>query len=236
MVTALRQADLVIRVGMELDLFMDSLVEVSKNPKIQKGNPGNLDASEGVTKKEVPSGKIDLSMGDVHAQGNPHYQTDPENVRRVALALGRRLGQLDPAHAAEYGERAEAYGRKVGAAGARWAEALAPFRGAPVVTYHPSWIYFTERFGLKVIGTIEPKPGIPPGAAHLKRLQDLMKSEKARAILVEPYFDFGVAKRVGTATGAPVLLFPQTAGGAPGTETWIALMERNVALLAQTLK
>lgn len=236
MVASLRQADMVLLVGMDLDLWMNSLLEAAKNPKVLRGGPGYVDASESIAKKEVPTGKIDMSLGDVHAQGNPHYLTDPENARLVLRALASRLSAIDPAHASDYQKNLGAADGRLVEAIAKWKELLKPFAGRPVVTWHPSWGYFADRYGFRVVGTIEPKPGIPPGPAHLKHLIDLMKETQVKVILIEPYFDLAVAEKVARATGSKVLIFPQTVGGLPHTDTYLELVGQNTRRLAETLR
>lgn len=236
MVAHLRGADLVLVIGMELDKWMDSLILAARNPKLMKGAPGYLDASANVRKKDVPTGRIDMASGDVHVEGNPHYLTDPENARLVLRAIAEKLAAVDPSHAAVYRKNLEAGDQTLAAAQLRFASVLKPFAGAPLVTWHPSWVYFTDRFALRVVGTIEPKPGIPPGPAHLKSLIETMKANGVKVILIEPYFDVAVAEKVARATGAKVLVFPQTLGGLPGQKTYLELVEGNVARLAQALR
>jgi len=107
-------ADLWVRVGLELEIGYEGLIlEGSRNQKIQLNQPGHLDASQGIIRLEVPTGKIDRSMGDIHPLGNPHYWTDPYNARVVANNIRERLDQLDPAHAADYDANCAAFVKKI---------------------------------------------------------------------------------------------------------------------------
>ncbi|MBL8995484.1 MAG: zinc ABC transporter substrate-binding protein [Spirochaetia bacterium] len=228
MVVSVRRADLVVVVGMDLDLWMNALVEVSKNTFVMKGGKGYLDASLGIDRKEVPSGKIDLSMGDIHALGNPHYLADPENARVVLRGILQKMSELDPDNAPYFKNNADAYLARLDTSIQKWAEIMKPFAGTKIVTWHPSWVYFVERYGLNLIGTIEPKPGIPPPPAHLKALVEKMKREGVKGVLVEPYYDLAAAKKVATSAGAQVLVFPQSAGGIQGSDDYLSLVDQNI--------
>lgn len=236
MVVSVRRADLVIVIGMDLDMWMNALIETSKNSSVMKGAKGYLDASLGIDRKEVPSGKIDLSMGDIHALGNPHYLTDPENARVVARSILQKMAELDPDDAVLFKKNAEAYLARLDEAIQKWSGAMKPFAGTKIVTWHPSWVYFVERYGLKVVGTIEPKPGIPPSPAHIKELVEKMKAEGVKGILVEPYYDLSVAKKVASSAGAKALVFPQSVGGIKGADDYLSLVDQNVRNFTELFK
>jgi zinc/manganese transport system substrate-binding protein len=105
-----RDARLWVRIGMELEIGYENLViDGSRNPNIRVGAAGHLDASEGVLRQEVPTDKVDRSMGDIHPQGNPHYWLDPLNMRIVAKNVAARLSKLDPDNAEYYADRLKAF-------------------------------------------------------------------------------------------------------------------------------
>ncbi len=204
---ALNRADLLVVVGLELEVaWLPVLLRGARNPAIQPGAAGYLDASSVARLKEVPQARVDRSMGDIHPGGNPHYLTDPENGVRVAGALAERLGKLDAAGAASYRAAAARLTTELRAAQRRWAAQVAPFKGTPVVTYHRSWIYLTDLLGLKIVENLEPKPGIPPSAAHVLRVLQAIRAAKVPLILQEEYYPDRTAQLIASKTGAKLIV------------------------------
>src|SRR4051794_33468609 len=186
----LKNADLLETVGLELEIgWLPPLLDQSRNDRIRPGQKGYLDLSNGVEILDRPTGTVNRSMGDVHPLGNPHYWLDPANAVRIAIQIERKLAELRPADAVFFQSRLEAFKTRINEANKRWVAALTPYRGTKIVTYHNSWPNFVKHFGLEVVGYVEPKPGIPPSTAHTFELVNLMKQQKVRLILMEPYFD-----------------------------------------------
>ena len=233
----LNKADLLVAVGRELEIgWLPPLVLQSRNAKIQPGAAGYLDASLTARILEIPTGQVTRAMGDVHPQGNPHYWLDPGNGRRIAQAVQARLSQLSPADAVYFAQRYADFDQRLAAAEKRWDAAMAPYRGTKVVTYHRSWPNFCERFGLDVIGYVEPKPGIPPSPAHTIELMATMKREGVKLLLVEPYFDEKTPNSIGRETGVPVLVLPPSVGGEKQITDYIGLFDHNVEAVLAALK
>src|SRR4051812_3233759 len=163
----LQKADLLVVVGRELEIgWLPPLIQQSRNAKVQVGAAGYLDASAQARILDIPTGQVTRAEGDVHPQGNPHFWLDPENGKVVAKEIGDKLGQLRPADRAFFDQRVADFTMRLSAAEQRWQAAVAPYKGAKVVTYHRSFPNFADRFGLTVIGYIEPRPGIPPSPQH----------------------------------------------------------------------
>jgi ABC-type Zn uptake system ZnuABC Zn-binding protein ZnuA len=233
----LNRADLLIVVGRELEIgWLPPLITQSRNARIQPGAPGHLDASQGVRILQIPTGQITRAMGDVHPSGNPHYWLDPANGLIMARTIADRLAQLRPNDRLYLSARLTDFEQRLRAAQARWDAALAPYKGAKVVTYHNSWPNFAERFALDVVGYVEPKPGIPPPASHIVDLIGEMRRQQIKVIIVEPYFDLRTPESVARETGATVLVLPPSVGGAPEATGYIALFDHLVAKLAATLR
>lgn len=233
----LRKADLLEVVGLDLEIgWLPPLIDQSRNSKIRPGNPGYLDLSTGVEILDRPKGPVSRSMGDVHAMGNPHYWIDPGNAVRIAIQLTERLSQLRPGDAPYFKGRLDAFKKKMNEANKRWTAALAPFRGAKIVTYHNSWPNFMRRYGLNVVGYIEPKPGVPPSPSHTFQLINLMKDQKVKAILVEPYFDLKTPSSIAERTGAKLLVIYPSVGGKPELDDYFKLFDRNVTQLVKVLR
>lgn len=231
------RADLLVVVGRELEIgWLPPLLTSGRNAKVQPGSSGYLDASANVKILEIPSGQITRAMGDVHPQGNPHYWLDPSNGRRIAQTIKDRLGQLSPADRAYFDGRYAAFDKKLAAAEGRWDAMMAPYKGTKIVTYHRSWPNFMERFGLNVIGYVEPKPGIPPTTSHTIELIDEMKKQGVKLIVVEPYFDLKTPKAVIQQVGGEVLVLAPSVGGAKEASDYIALFDYDVSAVAAALK
>ena len=233
----LHDADLLVVIGRELEIgWLPPLLTQSRNAKIQVGSPGYLDASMGVRILEIPTGQITRAMGDVHPSGNPHYWLDPDNGRIVAKSIAAALTRISPNDKAYFDQRYADFDRRLTDAQKRWAAAMAPYKGTKVVTYHRSWPNFTERFGLDVIGYVEPKPGIPPSPSHTIDLIGEMKRQQVKLILVEPYFDLKTPESIAREVGGKVLVLTPSVGGVKEAGNYIALFDYNVTLVTSTLK
>jgi zinc/manganese transport system substrate-binding protein len=233
----LRKADLLIVVGMELEIgWLPPLIDQSRNSKIRPGSPGYLDVSRGVEILDRPAGAINRSMGDVHPLGNPHYWLDPGNAIRVAIQIEKKLEELLPGDSAYLRKNLDTFKKRMNEANQRWTKQLAPYRGSKIVTYHNSWPNFARRYGLNVIGYVEPKPGVPPSPSHTLALINLMKREKVKVILVEPYFDLKTPQSVASRAGAKVLVMYPSVLGRPELTDYFKLFDRNVSELVKVLR
>jgi zinc/manganese transport system substrate-binding protein len=233
----LQKADLLIVIGLELEIgWLPPLVQQSRNGKIQPGAEGYLDASQGVQKLEIPTGQITRAMGDVHPLGNPHYWMDPENGKRIAKEMVDAFDRLRPGDRAYFDQRLADFSTRLDAAEKRWMATMAPYKGTKVVTYHRSFPNFAERFGLEIVGYVEPRPGIPPTPQHTLDLINEMKRQKVKVVLVEPYFDLKTPTAIGRETGARVLVMPPSVGGVKETSDYFALFDYNINLLVNALK
>ena len=233
----LNSAELLIAVGRELEIgWLPALVNQARNPRIQPNGDRYLDASLTAKILEIPSGQITRAMGDVHPQGNPHYWLDPANGRRIAQAVQQKLSELSPPDAAYFAQRYADFDKRLGDAEKRWDAIMAPYKGTRIVTYHRSWPNFAERFGLDVIGYVEPKPGIPPSPGHTLELMQEMKRQNVKIIAVEPYFDLKTPNAVARDTGAIVLVLSPSVGGVKEASTYITLFDYNINLLVSAIK
>lgn len=231
------RANLLIAVGRELELgWLPTLITSSRNARIQPGSSGYLDASSNVKILEIPTGQITRAMGDVHPQGNPHYWLDPANGRLIAQAIRERLSQLAPANRALFEQRYADFDGRLAAAERRWDATMAPFKGTKIVTYHRSWPNFMERFGLDVMGYVEPKPGIPPSPAHTLDLISEMTRQGVKVIVVEPYFDTKTPLAIANRVGGVVLELAPSVGGTKEATDYLQLFEYNVNTLAAALQ
>jgi len=232
----LSRADLLIVAGLELEIgYLPPLIDQSRNDRLHPGNVGYLDVSNGCEILQRPTAQVTRAMGDVHPFGNPHYWLDPDNGRVIARSIAAKLAELDPANRTVYEKYLSDFETKLEGKDREWKAKLAPFTGAPIVTFHNSWPNFAKHFGLEVAGQIEPKPGIPPTPSHTLEIINLITSRKIRAILVEPYFDTKTPKYIAEKTGATVLVFYPSVGGTPEIKDYFALFDTDIDALVKVL-
>jgi zinc/manganese transport system substrate-binding protein len=233
----LQKADVLVVVGRELEIgWLPPLIQQSRNSKIQPGSAGYLDASQQATILEVPTGQVTRAMGDVHPLGNPHYWMDPENGKRIAKEIADKLAELRPNDKAYFQQKLTDFTTRLDAAEKRWLAQMAPYKGTKVVTYHRSFPNFSERFGLDIIGYVEPKPGIPPSPQHTLDLINEMKRQNVKVMLIEPYFDLKTPNAIGRDTGAQVLVMPPSVGGVKEITDYFKLFDYDIALLVDAIK
>ena len=233
----LSRADLLIVAGLELEIgYLPPLIDQSRNEKIHPGSPGYLDASVGCRVLQRPTQAVTRAMGDVHPFGNPHYWTDPENGRVIARAVAARLSELDPEGKATYEANLAAFEARLTDKEREWQAKMAPFAGTKIVTFHESWPNLARYFKLDIVGTVEPKPGIPPSPSHTLEIINLITAEKVPVILVEPYFDTKTPRYIGEKTGAVVLTFYPSVGGIPEIKDYIGLFDFDVNAFVNAMR
>ena len=235
-IVKLNRADALIEGGAELEIgWLSPLIEGARNAKLAAGAPGRIRCNQRVQLLEIPT-TLDRSKGDIHAAGNPHYLIDPMNAKIAAETIANAFAQLDPKSAETYQANFRKFATALDAKLAEWQKALEPFKGQRIVSYHNSWPYFSQRFGVRVDVFLEPKPGIPPSAAHLAEVIAQMKAEKIRAIFVEPHLNRKTAETVARNSGAAVVEVSQFPGGIKGTEGgYLPLLDAIVRGLVKAL-
>ncbi len=233
----LRNADLLISVGLDLEIgWLPPLITQSGNGRIQPGAPGYLDASQFTEILEIPQGKLTRAEGDVHPLGNPHYWLDPDNGRRIAKGIAAKLTEMDPGDQAYFQQREQDFEKRLADADKKWLAQMAPYRGAKVVTYHRSWPNFAKHFGLDVVGYIEPRPGIPPTPSHTIEIVNLMKREKIKIELIEPYFDLKTPNSIASMTGGKVVVLMPSVGGKPEITDYFKLFDYDIGVLTKAFE
>jgi zinc/manganese transport system substrate-binding protein len=233
----LQRADVLIVVGRELEIgWLPPLVQQSRNAKVQPGGDGYLDASLHADILEIPTGQVTRAMGDVHPSGNPHYWLDPENGKRIAKDVAEKFAQRRPNDRGAFEKGLAAFTARVDAGEKRWLAEIAPYKGAKVVTYHRSFPNFAARFGLDIIGYVEPKPGIPPSPQHTLDLIAEMKRQNVKLVLIEPYFDSKTPNAIARATGAEVVVMPPSVGGVKEASDYVALFDHDIRILVEAIK
>ena len=232
-----KNADLFIRIGMELEIGWEGLIlDGSRNPKVAIGQAGHLDVSEGIERLQVPTQKIDRSMGDLHPFGNPHYWLDPLNGKVVAKNISMGLTRVSPADAEYFNNNYLDFAKRIDDAMERWTAELKPYQGSKLITYHNSWPYITNRFGLIISDQLEPKPGIPPGPGHIEEVIEKMKSENIKVLLMEIFYDKKPADFVCHKTGAVMVSAANCVGGSGEAKDYISIIDAIVKGLANAFK
>jgi len=236
LILKLNRADVLIEGGAELEIgWLPALLDQARNDKLAAGAPGHVACAQGVQLLEVPS-TLDRSKGDIHAAGNPHYLVDPVNGKIAARHITDAFCALDAKEAGAYRANLKKFTDALDAKMVEWQKTLEPFTGQQVVAYHNSWLYFGNRFGLKIDLFLEPKPGVPPTPTHLAEVITRMKADKVHVIIVDPYLNRRTAETVAAKTGALVVDVTQFPGGVKGTEGgYIALLDYLVTSVARAL-
>lgn len=225
-------ADLLLVIGAEMEAgWLPPLLQSARNARIQPGAAGYLSLADSIALLDKRGGAVSRAEGDVHAQGNPHYWLDPRNGVRMAQAIATRLAQIDGAHAQDYRANAQAFAVDVERRYAQWQLALAPLKGKPVITYHTSLAYFAAAFGLRVVSQVEPKPGIPPDAAHLRQLLATIQRERVQLLLMEPYYERRSADYLAKEAGIKLALLPTSVGARPDISDYGQLFDAMVAAI-----
>jgi zinc/manganese transport system substrate-binding protein len=231
-----RRADVLIINGLDLDQWVEVVIQGANNSKVGPGAAGRVDASEGLLVLEVPKAKIDRSMGDVHPYGNPHYTLDPGMAPAITANILNGLARVVPQQRDTFERNRQEFLSRLQQAQARWTAALAPAKGAKVVVDHNMWLYFLARFGLVQAATIEERPGIPASPSHVSKVIHLIKEERIKTILTAPWGDRKLAARIGEEAGAKVVPMASAVGAVKGADSYIDTVDYNVKVLAEALR
>ena len=236
LIARIRSADLLVCSGSELEVgWLPLLLTQSGNGKIQLGTPGYIEASQYVTKLEIPK-VIDRALGDIHPGGNPHIHTDPRNITKVAAVLEERMAQVDPGNAETYHSRAKSFLARWQAAIVRWEKDAAPLKGVPIVEHHKAFSYFINWTGMREVATLEPKPGIPPTPSHLAELLDLMKAQPAKVIVYSSYDSPQAAQFLSERSKIPAVMLPFTVGGSDKAKDLFGFFDDMIGRLLGAVK
>ncbi len=232
MILAANRAQLLVVAGLGLESgWLPVVMTQARNPSIQLGARGYLDASQVVQLRDVVA-RADRAMGDVHGGGNPHFYTSPAELHRVAKAIHARLVELDPEGRATYDAGWTQFDARYRTKTAGWLQRLAPLKGTAIVEYHKSWVYFLAWSGIRGVGALEPKPGIPPSPAHVAKLLAQVAPLGVKQVWQEVYQPQSLSKLFAQRSGATLLILPSMVGALPGTDTIWAKFDRMVDAIA----
>lgn len=225
LIAQMRRADLVVCSGAELEAgWLPLMLRDAGNAAVQPGRPGYFEATQFVVMLEKPA-RLDRSGGDLHAAGNPHIHTDPRNIARVGKALGVRLAEIDPARAAAFRARSEAFDARWQEAITRWEIRAAPMKNLPVAVQHKSFSYLLAWLGMREVLTLEPKPGIEPSVGHLARVAETLQTTPAKMVLRAAYHSPRPADWLSQRSGIPAVVLPYTVGGSKQADDLFGLFD-----------
>ena len=230
-----RHADVLIRVGLGYDYWLDRLIGQIGDKRLMRGGEAYVDASAGVPLLEIRGQSVVNEGGHAHGVANPHYWLDPENAVIVTAGIAEALARRAPVDAPRILANRERFLARLNAQLQRWSARLAAFAGVKLIAYHNSWPYFARRFRLDIVDFIEPKPGVAPSPAHLVRLIAAARQANVRAILHEPYEPEESSRLVAQRLGVPFVLLATSVGSAAGLKDYFDLFEHNTAALAKAL-
>jgi ABC-type Zn uptake system ZnuABC Zn-binding protein ZnuA len=230
-VLRLKNARLVVRVGLDYDLWFDRLLEAAAMRELGRGGPGYVDASFGIAPLEVRGVAIGPGDGHAHGSGNPHYWLDPKNAEFITASILAGLARIDPANAMTYEANRQAFVARLAAKLNEWETRLAPLRNMPLIAYHNSWPYFARRFRLDFADFLEMKPGVPSTPSHLAGIIETMRTRGVRLVVREPHEPERDVAFVAAKTGASVVVLAASVGALPGASDYLALFDTDVAAL-----
>jgi zinc/manganese transport system substrate-binding protein len=232
----LNEADLFVHSGLDTEPWRDNLLKGARNSRVMPDHPGNVDMSVGIELKEVPTGKIDRSMGDVHAYGNGHFTLNPQSAQRMTVTLLKAMVAVDPANAEFYKQNARKLVLDLGTVAKEIKEEFAPFGGLKVVTFHKAWEYFADAIPIDIVGTIEPKPAITPSPAQLQQTIEMIKREGVKVVICETYDDNKLAQYVADQAGAKMIVLPDHVLGMPEADTYQSLFRYDTRKIIEAAK
>jgi zinc/manganese transport system substrate-binding protein/zinc transport system substrate-binding protein len=230
-VLRLKHARLLVRVGLDYDLWVDRLLTQAGRPEIGRGGSAYVDASFGIAVLELRGMSVGPGDGHAHGSGNPHYWLDPKNAETITANIAEALARIDPANASIYEANRQAFLVRLNAKLAEWEMKLTALKGMPMVAYHNSWPYFARRFRLDFIGFIEMKPGVPPSPSHLAGIIRDMRVRGVRVAVREPQEPERDVAFVANKSGAQVVTLAASVGALPRTDDYISLFDVNVDAL-----
>jgi ABC-type Zn uptake system ZnuABC Zn-binding protein ZnuA len=232
-VMRLKQARLLVRVGLDYDLWLDRLLVQAGRPEISRGGPSYVDASFAIAVLELRGMSVGPGDGHAHGTGNPHYWLDPKNAETITANILEALARIDPPNAKTYEANRQAFLARLNAKLTEWESRLSALKDMSIVAYHNSWPYFARRFRLNVIGFIETKPGVPPTPSHLAQIVRDIRARGARIILREPQEPERDVAFVASRAGAQIVTLAASVGALPGADDYISLFDVNIAALTK---
>jgi ABC-type Zn uptake system ZnuABC Zn-binding protein ZnuA len=232
-VARVKAAALVVRVGLDYDLWFDRLLAQAGRDDLMRGHEGYVDASYAIAVLEVRGASVGSGDGHAHGSGNPHYWLDPKNAEIITATILEALARFDPEDGKEFEENRRAFLQRIEDKLAGWERQMEMLQGKALVAYHNSWAYFARRFRLDIAGLVEPKSGVPPSASHLAATIRLMREKNVRLLIREPHEPERDLAFIAGKTDARVVTLAGSVGATPAAQDYIALFDANIDALVQ---
>lgn len=230
-----RKADLIFCSGAGLEVGWLPILIQKAGASLQPGTNGYLMAGDHVQLIEQPHSHVDRSMGDIHPEGNPHVHLDPRNILIVAKELTKRLSNIDPGSSEFYGKQFDSFSKRWSEALSGWEKEIKDLVDHPVVAHHKSFSYFVNWAKLNDVGSIEPKPGLPPTIRDLNNLYTSVKDIDELLIIRSAYDPAKGATWLGEKTSRPAVVLPYTVGGNAKVTDLFSLFDESIRLIKSTL-
>ncbi len=230
------QADLYVNGGLDLEAWSDPLLEAAGKPELFRNGQRNVDLSYGIRLLQVPGHPLSRAEGDIHAFGNPHFQTNPENSKIMTRTITDKLKEFDPANADYYEANAKAFLNKLDQKIAEWKSVCSQCAGKEIISYHDEVVYILDFLEMKDEQYLEPKPGIPPTPKHLVFLEEYAKSKQIKAISVATYFPRDAAEQLAKRLGVKVITIAQEPGEVAGTDDFFSFFDYNIKQISEGIK
>lgn len=232
----LKAATLLVRIGLDHEPWLARVLRTVNDPRFARGSPHSLETSRGIRllQAEIPRVRAERGV-HVHGFGNTHYWLDPENARPMTEAILQALTRLSPGDRTTFEANRARFLTRLEEGLARWARAMAPYRGTRVVVVHETWPYFAERFGLVVVAAVEPTPGVPPSPSYLATLTQRMREAGVKILIAEPYANTSIIGQVASRSGARVVTLIPSVGGDPDANDYLGLFDLNLKRLTEAL-
>ena len=219
----LRNADIFFQIGLQLEMWAPQIIDGSRNSNLKI-----VYLSDEISPKEIPTTKVDASLGDVHPNGNPHYWLDPYNAKIMAKEIYNELSLKSPENDSYFKSNLDNYLAKLEGKIAEWESKMTQLKQKEIIFFHSAWIYFADRFGIKIAGYVEPKPGIPPTPSHNADIIQLIKKKNIKLIVMDVFYSDNAPNQIASITGVKVLKIPTQVYGQENIKSYIDLIDNIV--------
>jgi len=219
LIPAISRADLLIANGAGLEIgWLPPLIRSGNNPKVRIGSKGFVDVSRAIHLIDIPK-SVSRAMGDVHPEGNPHFDTDPHNILPIAKLITKKLSIVDPTNKNLYAKNLKVFTKEWRGFLSTFDRGMKQCKSKKIIQYHELFNYFLKRYNIKSLANIEPLPGISPSSKHTLELIRKMKQENIKNIIQDVYHEKRTAKFIAQKTGAKVIILPHDVGSVSGTKS-----------------
>ena len=230
-----RRADVFLQIGLDAEhSWVPALLRSARNRKVRPGGSGFVDCSANITPLEIPTSKTRDQGVDLHPSGNPHYNLDPEMMRQAARNIHAGLKRAAPDGAKALDAGLAAWEKELDTHIAGWKTKMTPARDAPFIEFHRGWVYFAERYGLKLVARLEPKPGLAPTPSHLSKVVETARAHSVKLVVARPQ-NLDIAQKVVAEAGGTAVALQLGSSREGPQKGWFAFMDHVVEIFSREL-